>query len=306
MQSGQPYRHGARAVNDFLELIVGATASGCVYALVALSYLLITRPTGIINFAVGEWGMLGAFGGYLALSRAGLPYAVSMVLVLATMFAIGWTTERLTVRPLVERGAPPLAPILALLGMLVVFREVISVTIGPDPQPVPAAFGFGRLELGPVAGSHQSFFIVAVTAVVFSAVWFFFERTLAGKTFEAVAIDRRAASLMGINLRRVTALSFAASASVAGLAGVLVAPNVSAHYLMGIPLAIQGFTALVIGGVGRVEGALLGGMILAFVEQFTVRYAPIPPGLAQGVPLVLLILFLLLRPTGLLRTREAH
>jgi len=111
---------------------------------------------------------------------------------------------------------------------------------------------------------------------------------------------------MGINLRRVTALAFAASAAVAGLAGLLVAPNVSAHYMMGLPLAIQGFTALVIGGVGRVEGALLGGLILAVAEQFTVRYAPIPPGLAQGVPLVLLILFLLLRPTGLLRARESR
>ena len=290
-------------MNDFLELIVGASASGCIYALVALSYLLITRPTGIINFAVGEWAMLGAFGGFLVLSRVGLPYPVAMVLILVGMFLIGWLTERLTVRPLVESGAPALAPILALLGMLVVFREVISVTVGPDPQPVPPAFGFGRLELGPVAGSYQSFFIISVTAVVFASVWYFFERTLAGKSFEAVAIDRRAASLMGINLRRVTALAFAASAAVAGLAGVLVAPNVSAHYLMGVSLAIQGFTALVIGGVGRVEGALLGGMILAFVEQFTVRYAPIPPGLAQGVPLVLLILFLLVRPTGLLKAK---
>jgi branched-chain amino acid transport system permease protein len=293
-------------VNDFLELTVGALASGCIYGLVALSYLLITRPTGIINFAVGEWSMLGAFGGFLLLSKAGLAYPVGMAVTLVAMFAVGWATERLTVRPLVERGAPPLAPILALLGMLVVFRELVSLGIGPDPQPVPAAFGFGRLELGPVAGSYQSFFIIAVTLAVFAGAWYFFERTLAGKSFEAVAIDRRAAALMGINLRRVTAFAFAASAVVAGLAGILVAPNVSAHYLMGLSLAIQGFTALVIGGVGRVEGALLGGMILAFVEQLTVRYAPIPPGLAMGAPLVLLILFLLLRPTGLLRAREAR
>ena len=293
-------------MNDFLELAVGAAASGCVYGLVALSYLLITRPTGVINFAVGEWAMLAAFGGFLALSRFGLPYPVGMALVLVAMFAVGWATERIAVRPLVERAAPALAPILALLGMLVVFRELVSLGIGPDPQPVPPAFGFGRLELGLVAGSYQSFFIITVTLLVFAAAWFFFERTLAGKSFEAVAIDRRAAALMGINLRRVTSLAFAASAAVAALAGVLVAPNVSAHYLMGLPLAIQGFTALVIGGVGRVEGALLGGLILAFAEQFTVRYAPVPPGLAQGVPLVLLIVFLLLRPTGLLRAREAR
>ena len=292
-------------MNDFFELVVSATASGCVYALVALSYLLITRPTGIINFAVGEWAMLAAFGGFLALSRFEVPYPLGMALVLVVMFGVGWATERFTVRPLVERGAPALAPILALLGMLVVFREIVSLGIGPDPQPVPPVFGFGRLELGPFAGSYQSFFIILVTLSVFCAVWYFFERTLAGKSFEAVALDRRAAALMGINLRRVSWLAFAASAGVAALAGLLVAPNVSAHYLMGLPLAIQGFTALVIGGVGRVEGALLGGLILAFAEQFTVRYAPVPPGLAMGVPLVLLIAFLLLRPTGLLRAREA-
>ena len=163
---------------------------------------------------------------------------------------------------------------------------------------VAIVFGFAQIR--------QSFFIIVVALAVFAAAWFFFERTLAGKSFEAVAIDRRAAALMGINLRRVTSLAFAASAGVAALAGLLVAPNVSAHFLMGLPLAIQGFTALVIGGVGRVEGALLGGLILAFAEQFTVRYAPVPPGLAMGVPLVLLIVFLLVRPTGLLLPREAR
>jgi len=293
-------------LNDFLELVVNAMASGCIYALMALSYLLMTRPTGIINFAVGEWAMVGAFGGYLAMSTVQIPYPVAMLLIIVFMFLLGWSTERLTVRPLVERNAPPLAPILVLLGMLVVFRESISVMFGPDPQPVPPAFGFGRLELGMIAGSYQSFFIITVTLATFAAVWYFFERTLAGKSFEAVAIDRRAAALMGINLRRVSAMAFAGGAAVAGLAGILVSPNVSAHYLMGLPLAVQGFTALVIGGVGRVEGALLGGLILAFAEQFTVRYAPIPPGLAMGVPLVLLILFLLIRPTGLLRAREVR
>ena len=164
----------------------------------------------------------------------------------------------------------------------------------------------GWVELGPLAGSTQSFFIIGATLAVFGATWWFFERTLWGKVFEAVAINRRAAALMGINLRRVEALAFAAGASIAGLAGLLVSPNISAHYLMGLPLAVQGFSALVIGGVGRVEGALLGGLLLAFAEQLTIRYAPIPAGMAFGVPLVLLILFLLFRPTGLLGPREAH
>lgn len=291
-------------MKDFLELAVSAAASGCVYGLIALAYLLMIRPTGIINFAVGEWAMVGAFGGFLLLSKFEWPYALGMAAVLAFMFLLGWATERIAVRPLVEKGAPLLAPILALLGMLVVFREAISVSFPPDPHPVPYPFGLGRLEIGPLAGSYQSFFIIAVTLLVFVGVWLFFERTLAGKSFEAVALHRRAAALMGINLSRVTAMSFAGGAGAAGLAGLLVSPNVSAHYLMGIPLAIQGFTALVIGGVGRVEGALLGGLVLAFAEQLTARYAPIPSGYTQGVPLIFLMIFLVVRPTGLLKAKS--
>jgi branched-chain amino acid transport system permease protein len=280
-------------LQDFLELAVSAAASGCIYGLIALAYLLMIRPTGIINFAVGEWAMLGAFGGFFFLTRYELPYPLGMAAVIVLMCAVGWLTERIAVRPLVDRGAPLLAPILALLGMLVVFREAISVSFPPDPLPVPFAFEI----------QDQKYFVIGMTCAVFAGVWYFFEKTVWGKSFEAVALNRRAAALMGINLSRVTALSFAAGAGVAGLGGVLVAPNVSAHYLMGVPLAIQGFTALVIGGVGRVEGALLGGLLLAFAEQLTIRYAPIPGGYAQGVPLLFLILFLLVRPTGLLRAR---
>jgi branched-chain amino acid transport system permease protein len=280
-------------LRDLLELSYSAAASGCIYGLIALAYLLMIRPTGIINFAVGEWAMVGAFGGFLLLGRVELPYPVGMAAVLGAMLLVGWATERIAVRPLVEQGAPLLAPILALLGMLVVFRESISLGFGPDPHQVPEPFGY----------EHQKTYMIVATLVVFAAVWLFFERTTVGKAFEAVSLNRRAAALVGINLPQVTALSFAGGAGAAGLAGLLVAPNISAHYLMGVPLAIQGFTALVIGGVGRVEGALLGGLLLAFAEQLTVRYAPLPAGYAQGVPLLLLMLFLIVRPTGLLRAR---
>jgi branched-chain amino acid transport system permease protein len=280
-------------LQDFLELSISAAASGCIYALVALAYLLMIRPTGIINFAVGEWAMVGAFAGFLFFSKIQLPYPVGLAAILGFMLLVGWATERIAVRPLVERGAPLLAPILALLGMLVVFRESISLGFGPDPHQVPEPVGFEYLK----------YFMIGTTLLVFALVWLFFERTVWGKSFEAVSLNRKAAALVGINLSGVTAASFAGGAAAAGLAGLLVAPNVSAHYLMGVPLAIQGFTALVIGGVGRVEGALLGGLLVAFAEQLTVRYAPIPSGYAQGVPLLLLMIFLLARPTGLLRAR---
>jgi branched-chain amino acid transport system permease protein len=142
--------------------------------------------------------------------------------------------------------------------------------------------------------------------VLFAGAWLFFERSIWGRAFEAVALNRRAAALMGINLRLVTTLAFVIGAMVAGLAGLLMSPLTSAHYMMGLPIAIQGFTALVIGGVGRVEGALLGGLVLAFVEQLGARYLPIPSGLTLGFPFLLLILFLFLRPSGLISPREAR
>jgi branched-chain amino acid transport system permease protein len=293
-------------MSDFLDLCVTASASGCIYGLVALSYLLMIRPTGIINFAVGEWAAVGAFAAFALLALWGLPYILAVPAMIVFMLAVGWVTERVAVRPLVEKAAPLIAPILALLAMLVILREAIGLVFGPDQFSVPYPFGFRRIEIGPFGGSPQNFFIIAVTLAVFAGVWFFFERTVWGRIFEAVAINRRAAALMGINLARVTAFAFAAGAACAGLAGTLISPAFSAHWLMGLPLAIQGFSALVVGGVGRVEGALVGGLILAFAEQLTQRYAPIPSGFAAAVPLTLLIAFLMLRPTGLLRAREAR
>src|SRR5260370_28044709 len=110
------------------------------YGLIALAYLLMIRPIGIINFAVGEWAMIAAFGGFLLLSKYEWPYPLGMAAVLAFMLLVGWATERIAVRPLVEKGALVLAPILALLGMLVVFREAISVRFRPDPHPWTVPF----------------------------------------------------------------------------------------------------------------------------------------------------------------------
>jgi len=298
-------------MSDFLELFVSAASSGCIYSLVALSYLVMIRPTGIINFAVGEWSAVGLFAAFFLLSNPWLPlpYGVGIVLAVAFSALIGWGTQRIAVRPLVEKGAPILGPILALLGMLVVFRESISLIFGPDPHNVPAPFGMRQVAIGPFAGTPRDFFIIGCTAVVFAGVWLFFERTVWGKAFEAVALNRKAAALMGINLRRVTVAAFVGGAAIAGFAGVLYSLTAPRDFLLGLPLAIQGFSALVVGGVGRVEGAILGGMILALAEQFTARYADqvgIPSGLSLGVPFLLMIVFLLVRPTGLLKPKEAR
>jgi branched-chain amino acid transport system permease protein len=290
---------------DLLELLVSATASGCIYGLVALTYLLVLRPTGVINFASGEWAMMGAYAAYVISEMGGLPPLLVIPAAAIVLALIGWLTEYLTVRPLVERGAGHLAPILALLGMLVIYHQAVLLSFSEDQYPLDGPFGFGRLEIGPLAGSLQDFFIIGATATIFVALWLFFERTVWGRSFEAVAINRRAAALMGINLRMVTALSFAGAAAIAATAGVLDGPRGSVEATMSLPLAVQGFSALIIGGINRVEGAILGGIVLAFAEDLTRRYAPIPSGLALGVTPLLLITFLLVLPNGILRAKEA-
>jgi branched-chain amino acid transport system permease protein len=287
-------------LNDFLELMVSVGEAGGIYSLVALAYLVTLRPTGVINFAIGEWAGVGAFVGIAAVVDLKLPFVLALPLVLCATGLIGWLAERLAVRPLLERDAPVLSPILALLGVLVMTHEAIIFCFGTSNQFAPSPLGAGPVVIGPLVGATQSFLIIAVTGVVFLGAWWFFERTVAGRAFEAVAIDRFAAGLVGINLRLTAALAFAAGGAIAGLAGLLQSPLTSASYLMGLPLSIKGFSALIIGGIGRIEGALFGGLLLALIEKLVLRYAPIPSGFAIGVPLVLLIVFLLVRPNGLL------
>ena len=293
-------------MRDFLELIVSVGEAGSIYSLVALAYLVALRPTGVFNFGLGEWAGLGAFVGITFVVTLGLPYVLALVPIIAIMAAVGYAAERLTVRPLIERDAPTLSPVLALLGVLVMTHEAIVFFFGTSNQYAPPPLGAGTIALGPFVGSTQSFLIISVTAGLFLGAWYFFERTVWGRAFEAVALDRFAAGVVGINLRITSALAFAASGAIAGLAGLLQSPLTSASYLMGLPLAIKGFSALVVGGMGRVEGAYFGGILLALLEKLVLRYAPIPAGFAIGVPLALLILFLLLRPNGLLPPRTVR
>lgn len=289
---------------DFLNLMTGVAEAGCLYGLVALAFLLVLKPTGIANFCTGEWAMLGAMLGVTWVVNLAVPYIIALPATVICCGLLAYATERVVVRPLIERGAPPLAPVLTLLGMLIVFREAVGWIYGKANLFAPPPLGFAQLAVGPLSVGVHTLLIVTLTLAVFAASWAFFEKTVWGKAFQAAAIDRFAASLMGINLGRVTGLSFFAAGAMAGLAGILQSPITSAHYLLGLPLAIKGFSALVIGGVGSVEGALYGGLLLALTERVTIRYAPIPSGFALGIPLLLIILFLIVRPGGLISERR--
>ena len=145
-------------MTDFFELLVSIGEAGGIYALAALAYLLVFRPTGIINFATGDLATLGAFAGVAFLVWMKLPYYLALPLVIASVGLVAFLTERLAIYPLLKRNAPPLAPVLALLGMLIVYREAGVAIFGTANLFSPPPFGFGRIEIGPLAGASQSFF----------------------------------------------------------------------------------------------------------------------------------------------------
>jgi branched-chain amino acid transport system permease protein len=292
-------------VADVLDLLVSIAEAGCIYGLVALAFLVIIKPTGIINFCIGEWSMLGGLIGVSWFVQLSTPYAIALPATVLSCGLIAYLVELAFVAPLIERNAPILSSVLVLLGLMIVTREAAGWIYGNVNIYSPPPFGLAPLRFGSFNASPQTAFVVATTLVVFGACWFFFEKTVWGKAFQAVAINRGAAGLMGINLARVTALSFAAGGAIAGLAGTLESPITSAYYMVGLPLAVKGFSALVIGGVGRVEGALYGGLLLAFAEKVSIRFLPLPSGIALGMPLLLIILFLTMRPTGLVGSDAA-
>jgi len=266
------------------------------------------RPTGIVNFAVGQYAMLGGFAAVAVMTTIlmpwpNLPFVPGLIVVLLAMALLGALIEFLAIRPLLQRVASHLAQMLSLLGVLIVLLEMGARFGGTEALPTEPPFGLRRVEFGPLAGTSQSYFTIILTLAIFAGTWFFFERTLWGRAFESVAIDRRAAQLMGVNLHVVTVAAFASSAVVAGLVGVLISGSTGAFYQIGMPLTVQGFTALVIGGVGRVDGALIGGVLLGLLEAFVMRFLPVPSTLALAVPLVVLLGFLVARPTGLLANK---
>lgn len=290
-------------MSDLIEILVSAVEAGCIYGLVALAYYLVLRPTGIINFASGELAMLGGMMGVTFGTWAGLPFILVLILTLLTVGLISLATERLVVRSMIVRGAPLAAIILALLGVLFVYKELAGLIFGLDVLQVDPPFGYGTVDVAGIDIPSQTLLIFGATAVVFIGTRLFFEKTLIGKAFRAVAIDRFAAGLVGVNLSVTGMAAFFAAGAVAGLAGLLQAPLTSAHWTVGLSLAIKGFTALVIGGVGRVDAVLLGAMLLAVIEKFALRYLPISSGYIIGIPLLILILFLIFRPQGLLGER---
>lgn len=275
-------------------ILTGLTV-GSTYALVALGFVLIYNVTGILNFAQGEFSMLGAlFGATLLAWHVSLLPAAAVAV--AAVCLIGALMERVAVQP--AFGAHPLTLMIITFGVSMVFRGLALVFWGADPYSLPEFTpGAALLLLGGVLG-RQAMWAIGLSLVVVTALFLFFARTVPGAAVRACADNAFACRLVGISPRRMSLVAFALSAGLGAVAGVVITPIIGATYDMGLALGLKGFVAAVIGGLTNAPAAVVGGYLVGLIEALTTGY--LAPGYGDAMTFLVLLVVLYLQREGLL------
>jgi len=283
---------------EFLQFLLTGLTIGATYALVALGFSLIYNASHVINFAQGEFLMIGGLATVFLL-KAGLPLPLAALCAIALAVLVGLALERFAIEP--ARDADIVTLIIITIGASIFLRGVAQLIWGKEFHALPAFSGETPIHLFGATLQPQSLWVLGASAVIVIALRLFFSRTLLGKAIIGAAHNRLAAELCGINTRFVLRMSFALSALLGAVAGVLVAPITFTAYNVGVMLGLKGFVAAVLGGLGNASGAILGGLALGVAEVMTAGYLSTDYKDAVAFVLILLVLFVL--PEGLLGQR---
>ena len=287
---------------NLLQFLFSGLMVGAIYALVALGLNVVFNATGAVNFAQGEFSMLGGMLGAAMLSATGLPLALVFASTVVAVTAIGVGMERLIVRPV--RHADVLNLIIVTIGASILIKGGVMVTLGKNAAGLPAFTGERPFRILGATFVPQALWIVGVAAAIVVALHFFFDRTLLGRAMRAVASDREAARLMGIDVGRIVMLSFALAAAVGAIGGLIVTPVTLTIYDAGTMLGLKGFAAAVTGGLGNTFGGIAGRLVLGLLEAF--GGGLIGSEFKDVAAFVLLLLLLFLRPRGLFARGESE
>jgi branched-chain amino acid transport system permease protein len=290
------------AVNG--QLLFQGLAIGGVYALVALGIVLIYRATNVVNFAQGEFCMLGAYALALLVASGQVDYLTGFVLALALMAALGLLFALGVYYPLRNRTFLPV--IIATIGASIMFQNGALAAFGPIPLKVARVVetSTGGLMLGGVFFDYQYVVTLLVTIALVAFQYVFFEHTLLGKKMQATSQDKDMARLLGIPVTFMIALTFIYSTLLGGLAGMLVAPIYFVTHKMGAVLGLKAFAATIVGGFGDVRGAIVGGLALGLLESFGGYYVSVT--YKDALAFLVLVLFLLFRPQGIFGEKIAE
>ncbi len=281
-------------LSQFLQFMFSGVTVGATYALAALGFTLIYNASNVINFAQGEFIMLGGMLTVFFL-KTGLPMPVALALAVAIPAAVGILVEKLAIEP--AKGAEVVGLIIITIGASLVLRGLVQIWLGKGAATFPAFSGDAPIAVGGAAMAPQTLWVLGTTTAIVVALWLFFNRTLAGKAILATSFDPLAAQLVGINTQWVLLVSFALSAAIGAVGGILLTPITMTSYDVGIMLGLKGFVAAVVGGLGNGLGAVVGGLMVGIIEALSAGY--ISSAYKDAAPFLLIFIVLFFLPRGL-------
>jgi len=284
---------------EFLQCCFSGLTVGAVYALVALGFTLIYNASDVVNFAQGEFVMLGGMV-TVAATTAGLPLPAAALIAVAAAVLVGLALHRFAIEP--ARGASPVSLVIITIGASIFIRGVAQTVFDKQFHKLPAFSGDTPFDVLGATILPQSLWVLGGAVAIVVVLSAFFERTLVGKSVAATAANRLAARLVGINTTSIIALSFALAGGIGAIAGILVTPITLTSYAVGTLFALKGFAAGMLGGIGSPLGAVVGGLLLGFLEAFGAGY--VSSTYKDGIAFIIILVVLFALPSGLVGKRR--
>lgn len=279
---------------QFLQFLFSGVTMGLTYALAALGFSIIYNSSGVINFAQGEFIMLGGMA-TVFLVGIGLPLPLAILIAVGATVVAGLLVQKFAIER--ARNASVVTLIIITIGASLMIRGLVQLALGKESHALKAFSGEVPLMLLGATIMPQNLWVVALSLAVVAALSWFFGKTMMGKAMLATSHDRLAANLVGINTKNILLLSFGLAAALGSFAGVIVAPITYTSYDLGVMFGLKGFVAAVLGGLGSSSGAILGGILLGLAEAMTAGY--ISSSYKDAMPFVLILFVLFFMPRGL-------
>jgi branched-chain amino acid transport system permease protein len=286
-------------VSDFLEQVVHGLTLGSLYAMVAAGLALMFGVVRLINFAHGEFYMLGGYAFWYAYRELGLPYPVAGLAATALLGAFGWAYERAVIRAILARAWH--VQLIATLATSITLTNGAILVFGTQPKEVPTRLSSAILELGGMRVAAQRLLVLAAAVAVFAGLEWFVTRTKLGKAMRAMSQNREACAVVGIDVQQIALATFVISAGLAAGAAALVSPLFNIFPDVGALLTLKAFAAVIVGGFGYVKGAIAASFLIGLTESLTAGY--ISYAYKDAIAFIVMVLVLLVRPQGLFGRR---